>query len=232
MQLEANYSLDPALPQPDQNWELRSWISETIPKITTPNTFQNNGSGGTSATITITSIPYFGTPISANAQNPTIISGVMNGEPSRFPFDKYSASIGTQNDFNSAIKTELPFCFTIQTNINGYKFNAISGGSNTVIITLARTWVSEWLIPFVPLLILLIYASWVLYCSFWRMADNLMTLVSNVALFLSILSLRAFVVPNGIPFGCVFDLALIIPLAIILFGIIRIMQFQITEGTK
>jgi len=47
--------------------------------------------------------------------------------------------------------------------INGYKFNAISGGPNIVIITLARTWVSEWLIPFVPLLILLIYASRLLF---------------------------------------------------------------------
>lgn len=229
LQIEANYSINPDLPQPGQDWELRAWISEPIKEATTQRDTQSSTQDGASATVTITVIPYFGTPVSKVGEPSVVISGIMTGEPRRFPFDEYSASIGTQNDFNDEIQTQLPFRFNTENHLKDYELDAVRADHNTENVTLNRTWISRWIIPFVPLLILLIYASWVLYVSFCRRVSNEISLVSNVALFLSILSLRALVVPDGIPFGCVFDLALIIPVAIILVGIVRVIQIQITQ---
>ena len=227
LQIEANYSLDPDLPQPAEDWELRVWISEPTKETTTQNGTQNNTQDEASATVTITVTPYVGTPLPKIGEPSGVISGIMTGEPGRFPFDQYSARIGTQNDFNSEIQTQLPFRFNTENRLKDYDLDAVSGGSNIEIITLNRNWVSKWVIPFVPLSILLIYASWVLYVAFFRRESKEMALVSNVALFISLLSLRALVVPDGIPFGCIFDLALIIPTAIIFACVVRIIQVQI-----
>jgi hypothetical protein len=169
------------------------------------------------ATVTITVTPKFGTPVTTTEQPSTLVPGTMSGEPRKFPFDKYSASIGEQNDFNNT----LPFKFNIENHLVGFELTSESGGDHTATITLERTSISKFVLPFVPLLILLFYTSWVTYLLFGRKVKDDMSLVSNVALFLSILSLRTLVVPNGIPFGCLFDLVLILPIIIIFASIIR-----------
>ena len=92
-----------------------------------------------------------------------------------------------------------------------------SGGSHTAIITLERN-LRDKVIPFIPVGILLFYTSWIMYLLRWRKVKDDMALASNVALFLSILALRALVVPSGIPIPCVFDVVLLIPLIIIVYS--------------
>jgi hypothetical protein len=227
LQIEANYSLDPDLAQPTEDWELRVWIGEPAEETTTQNGTQSSQQDEASATVTITVSARVGTPLTKIGQPSGVISGIMTGEPGRFPFDRYSASIGTQNDINDEIQTQLPFRFNTRNYVGGYDLCIVSGGSNREIVTLERNLVSRWVIPFVPLLMLLLYASWVLHVAFFRRESKEIALVSNVALFLSLLSLRAIVVPSGIPFGCVFDLALVVPAAIILICIVHIIQVQI-----
>lgn len=230
LQMEANYSLDPGLTQPEEDWELRVWIREPPEEPTiTQNGTQSIHQDDASPTVTITVSARVGTPLTRIGQPSGVISGIMTGEPGRFPFDRYSASIGTQNDLNDEIQTQLPLRFNTQNCVGGYDLSVVSGGSQIAIITLNRNWVSRWVIPLVPLSILLLYASWVLFAVFSRRASREMTLVSNVALFLSLLSLRALVVPTGIPFGCVFDYALITPTAIILVGIGHIIKTQVAQ---
>ncbi len=225
LQIEANYSIDPDLPIPEQGWELRAWISEPVEETTASNVSQSNSQDGAQATVTITVTPLFGTPVPKIGEPSVIISGIMIGEPRRFPFDVYSASIGTQNDWTEEIREELPFRFNTENHLKDYELYAIRGDSNIENIRLDRNLTSQ-IIPFASLFILLIYACWVLDLSFYRKTSNEISLVSNVALLLSILSLRALVVPDGIPFGCTFDFALIVPAAVILSSIFSIIWVQ------
>ena len=227
LQIEANYSLDPDLPQPTEDWELRVWIGEPAEETTTRNGTQSDEQDEASATVTITVSAHVGTALTRIGQPSGVISGIMTGEPSRFPFDRYSASIGTQNDINDEIQAQLPFRFNTRNCVGGYDLSILSGGPHREIITLDRNLVSRWVIPFVPLFMLLLYASWVLHVAFVRRESKEIALVSNVALFLSLLSLRALVVPSGIPFGCIFDLALVAPAVIIFICIVHLMRVQI-----
>jgi hypothetical protein len=59
----------------------------------------------------------------------------MSGDPRKFPFDKYSASIGEQNDFDNT----LPFKFNIKNHLVGFELTSESGGDQTAMITLDRT---------------------------------------------------------------------------------------------
>ena len=194
-----------------QAQEVRVWISknytEPSDQESTTNTTPEQSD---TATITITVTPRFGTPVTTIKQSSVLVSGTMSGEPSKFPFDKYSASIGEQNDFDNA----LPFKFNIQSHLAGFRLASESGGKRTAIITLER-WPIDKLIPFIPVVILLFYASWVIYLMCWRKVRDNMSLVSNVALFLSVIALRGLVVPDGIPIPCVFDMVLAVPMAII-----------------
>jgi len=221
LKIQANYWLNPhAATNTDQSQdrEVRIWISK--PYRETPSeestTSTTPAQPGT-ATVTVTATPRFGTPVTTTEQPSTLVLGTMSGEPRRFPFDKYSASIGEQNDFNNA----LPFKFNIENHLVGFELTSESGGDHTATITLERTWIYKFVIPIVPLLILLFYTSWVTYLLYGRKVKDNMSLVSNVALFLSILALRTLVVPDGIPVGCVFDLVLIIPIIIICVSIAR-----------
>jgi hypothetical protein len=205
--IQANYWLNPNATtytdQPEER-EVRIWISKPYKEAT--------ATGG------ITATPKFGTPVSTAEQFPTLVSGTMSGEPRRFPFDSYSASIGEQNDFDNIIP--IPFKFNIENHVVDFDLKSESGGDRTATITFTRTWISTWVIPFAPYLILLFYTSWVTYLMSRHRVKQDLVLVANVALFISILSLRTLVVPDGIPFGCVFDLALILPTFIICVSIV------------
>ena len=229
LQIEANYSLDPDLLQPAEDWELRVWISEPTKETTTQNGTQNNAQDEASATVTITVTPYVGTPLPKIGEPSGVIVGIMTGKPGRFPFDQYSARIGTQNDLDDEIQTQLPFRFNTENRLKDYDLVAVSGGSNIQVITLNRNWVSKWVIPFLPLSMLLLYASWVFSFAFFRSESREVALVSNVALILSVLSLRALVVPDGIPIGCIFDLALTIPTVVIFLCIIQVIRVQMRQ---
>jgi hypothetical protein len=191
-----------------QDQEVRVWISkpyrEPSGEESTTNATPEQSS---TATVTITVSAKVGTPITTTKQPSTLVLGTVSGEPSKFPFDQYSASIGEQNDFNNA----LPFKFNIESHLAGFELASESGGNHTAIITLKRNRINK-IIPFIPVFILLFYTSWVIYLLCWRKVKDNMSLVSNVALFLSILALRNLVVPNGIPIPCVFDVVLFIPL--------------------
>lgn len=217
LRIQANYWFDPhAATDTDQSREreVRIWISKPIE---TPNKESTTLAPPGTATVAVTATPIFGTPVSNTEQPSTLVSGTMSGEPRKFPFDKYSASIGEQNDFDNTVL----FKFNIENHLVGFELTSESGGDYTATITLERTSISKFVIPFVPLFILLFYTSWVTYLLCGQKVKDNMSLVANVALFLSILSLRTLVVPNGIPFGCVFDLALIVPIIIIFASIIR-----------
>ena len=212
--IQANYWLDPDAvtdTNQSQDREVRVWISEPYREPSSEESTTNTKpeQPGT-ATVTITVRAKVGTPATTTEQPATLVFGTMSGELRRFPFDTYSASIGEQNDFNNA----LPFKFNIENHLEGFKLMSESGGDHTAIITLERKAIDK-VIPFVPVAILLFYTSWVIYLLWMRKVKDNLTLVSNVALFLSILALRVLVVPNGIPIGCVFDWVLIIPLLII-----------------
>jgi len=229
LQIEANYSLDPDLLQPAEDWELRVWISEPKKETTTQNGTQSDTQDEASATVTITVTPYVGKPLPKIGEPSGVIVGIMTGNPGRFPFDQYSARIGTQNDLAGEIQTQLPFRFNTENRLKDYDLVAVSGGSNEQVITLNRNRVSRWVIPFLPLSLLLLYASWVFYFAFCRSHSGEVALLSNVALILSVLSLRALVVPDGIPIPCIFDLALAVPTAVIFACIIRVIRVQMRQ---
>jgi len=234
LQIQVNYwtnsDIREKITQYGQNWEIRAWISKPIKETPALDITQSNNTDNSSVSVTITATPYFGTPVSTINQPSVNISGPMTGEPRNFPFDEYAASIGTQNDYNikSEIQSELPVRIHVENHLKDYELFTKSGGQDTAIITLKRTFLSK-SIPFIPLFILLLYVSWITYSIFFmKKPDRTSSLISNVALFLSVLSLRALVVPNGIPFGCTFDWALIIPVIIIFIGIVRIIKTELT----
>ena len=222
--LRANYWINPSITLESathEDSEVRIWISSP-PKTIFPE------SGGTVtpispsiANVTVTAIPRFGTPVNKTTQPSTFVSGTVSGEPRQFPFDSYSASIGEQNDFNY----RLSFKFNIENHLAGFNLRADSGDTSTAIVTLQRTTINK-VIPFIPLLILLSYTSFTLF-SFGFKESYDVPLISNVALFLSILSLRALVVPIGVPFGCVFDWGLTLPVIAIVIGIVRIVRERV-----
>lgn len=194
-----------------QEQEVRVWISAnyTEPSSEGGATNATPGQSG-NPTVTITVRASVGTPVATIEQPSTLVLGTMSGEPSKFPFDRYSASIGEQNDFDNA----LPFKFNIDSHLTGFELASESGGAHTAIITLERG-LRDKIIPFIPVLVLLFYTSWIIYVLWWRRVKDDVSLASNIALFLSILALRAVVVPNGIPIPCVFDVVLFIPLIVI-----------------
>jgi hypothetical protein len=199
-----------------QQQEVRVWISANYTEPSGGGSTTNATPGQSSnPTVTITVSAYVGTPVATIKQPSTLVLGTMSGEPSKFPFDQYSASIGEQNDFDNA----LPFRFNIDSHLEGFKLTSEPGGDHTAIITLER-WPINKVIPFIPVFILLFYTSWVIYLVVWRRVKDNMSLVANVALFLSILALRNLVVPTGIPIGCVFDVVLIIPLITIVVSLV------------
>lgn len=220
LRIQVNYWLDPdAATDADQSQDrqVRVWISKAEREPSSGESATNatpEQSGNPTVTITVT--PRFGTPVTTIKQPSTLVLGTMSGEPLRFPFDRYSGSIGVQNDFNSA----LPFKFNIENHLAGFELTPESGGDRTATITLERNLIDK-VIPFIPVVILLFYTSWVTYFLYMRKIKDNVSLVSNVALFLSILALRTLVVPNGIPLGCVFDRVLLFPLVIICISSVR-----------
>jgi hypothetical protein len=221
--IKVNYRIDSELSTSGNSTQpqVRTWINKPYPR-------DNDVWGwGTYSVDEIESIidnylsnSKYGTPVPNTEQLPGIVSGVINGEPKRFPFDKYTGIICEQNDFDNS----MVFRFYIENHLSGFQTTSQRGGKHTAAISIERIATIKYVFTGIPLLVLFFYTTWVLYClRSGKVKDNI-TLVSNIALFLAILSLRNFVVPVGVPFPCVFDMALIPPVLVIIYSVIVFIQ--------